>query len=212
MLRDVEIGFEKGAGFARAEKMESAEEWITAADAARLLKPVFDNSEYMAEMTICKRAHSGLIRARAEHFMMGKSERKNFEVPKDFWWAEGHEALIQNWTTGDFETWINHEIQLRAFGVSFLRADIEKMIPETTTSTSEATSSPARGGRPKADFWEDLWIEICRQLYLGDLKPKTQADIERAMHKWISDHEKSAGETVVRDRARKLWRVIKDEN
>jgi hypothetical protein len=61
VLRDVEIGFVKGAGFARAEKVESKEEWITAVEAARLLKPVF-NSEYMVRMTICKRAHSGMIR------------------------------------------------------------------------------------------------------------------------------------------------------
>jgi hypothetical protein len=47
---------------------------------------------------------------------------------------------------------------------------------------------------------------------VGDLKPKTQADIERAMLQWISDHDKSAGETTIRDRASRLWRAIKDEN
>jgi hypothetical protein len=75
--------------------MESAEEWITAAEAARLLKPVFGNSEYAATITICKRAHGGLIRARAEQFMMDKTVRKNIAVPKDFWWAEGNISLIQ---------------------------------------------------------------------------------------------------------------------
>jgi hypothetical protein len=62
------------------------------------------------------------------------------------------------------------------------------------------------------DWREDLWIEICRQLYGGELIPKTQADIERAMHQWISDHSHAAGGTTVRDRASKLWRAIKVEN
>jgi hypothetical protein len=104
-LRDVEIGFVKGAGFARAEKVESNEVWITAAEAARLLKPVF-GSEYMAQETICKRAHSGLIRARAERFMVDEVARDNCEVLKDLWWAEGGGALTENWATGDFDTWI----------------------------------------------------------------------------------------------------------
>jgi hypothetical protein len=88
VLRDVEIGFLKGAGFARAEQVESKEEWITAVKAARLLKPVFD-SEYIAQQTICKRAHGGLIPAHAEQYTVNKNVRKNFEIPKDFWWAEG---------------------------------------------------------------------------------------------------------------------------
>jgi hypothetical protein len=218
VLRDVEIGFVKGAGFARAERVESKEEWITAAEAVRLLKPVF-NGEYMAQMTICKRAHSGLVRSRAEQFMMDEAVRNNFEIPKGFWWAEGNSTLTQNWTTGDFDTWIDRgEVHLRAFGVSFLRADIEKMIPASKAEThafavSAGAPSPAKGGRPKADWWEDLWIEICRQLYLGDLQPKTQADIERAMLQWVSDRNETVGETIVRTRASKLWKAIqKDEN
>ena len=47
---------------------EHKDEWITAAEAVRLLKPIFE-SGYSAKMTICSRAHAGLIRARAEHFM-----------------------------------------------------------------------------------------------------------------------------------------------
>jgi hypothetical protein len=213
VLRDVEIGFVKGAGFARAEQVESKEEWITAAEAARLLKPVF-NSEYLAQMTICKRAHAGLIRARAEKFMIDDKVRDNSEIPKQFWWAEGGNALHQNWPTGDFDTWIKRdEVHLQAFGVSFLRADIEKMIPASKPEAPAAAASPPalatpKGGRPKADWWEDLWIEMCRQLYGGELIPKTQADIERAMHQWISDHDHTAGGTTVRDRASKLWRTI----
>ncbi len=199
---------------AQVEKMLSSEEWITAVEAVRLLKSVF-NSEYTVRMTICQRAHAALIHARAEQFMIDDRSAGEREVPKDFWWAEGHEALKQNWITGDFETWLKHKTRLRAFGVSFLRADIEKMIPADLELSPAQPIAPVqsivpKGGRPKADWWEDLWIEICRQLYEGILIPKTQADIERAMQQWISNHDKAAGDTTVRDRARKLWLAIKD--
>jgi hypothetical protein len=46
------------------------------------------------------------------------------------WWAEGEVALTQNWTAGDFDTWTpNQKIHMEAFGVSFLRAEIEKLLP-----------------------------------------------------------------------------------
>ena len=81
MLRDVEIGFVKGTGFARAEQMESSEQWLTAAEASYFLKAAF-NSEYLAQKAICKRAHNGLIRARAECYMVDKKSRANCEVPE----------------------------------------------------------------------------------------------------------------------------------
>jgi uncharacterized protein (TIGR02391 family) len=135
VLRDVEIGYLKGAGFARADQMESKEDWITAREAAQLLKPVF-NGNYEAQMTICKRAHSGLVRSRAQQFISDEKARDNFEIPKQFWWAEGHEALKQNWPAGDFDTWVDDgECHLQAFGVSFLRADIEKLVPAGTPAS-----------------------------------------------------------------------------
>ena len=196
--------------------MESKEEWITAAEAARLLKPVF-GSEYMAQMTICKRAHSGLIRARAEQYMANERARNNFEIPKEFWWAEGNIALTQNWPSGDFDTWIDRgNTHLRAFNVSFLRADIEKMIPPGTPAPADPIAAPsaphtAQGGRPRADWWDDLWIEVCRQLYGGELIPKKQGDIENAMKDWLAKRGEHPSDSTIRLRARKLWQAISRE-
>ena len=156
--------------------MESKEEWITAAEAARLLKPVFD-SEFMARQTICKRAHGGLIRAHAEQFTVNKNVQKNFEIPKDFWWAEGGNALHQNWPSGDFDTWIDRgEVHLQAFSVSFLRADIEKIIPADMHApaapvVAPSATSAAAGGRPPADWWEPL---DRRMLPTLSRRPETQ--------------------------------------
>jgi hypothetical protein len=76
-----------------------------------------------------------------------------------------------------------------------------------------AAVAKGEGGRPKARWSDDLWIEMCRQLYEGDLKPKKQSDIKRAMMDWLSTHGEEPAESTIKDRARKLWAVIgKDEN
>jgi hypothetical protein len=111
--------------YREAKAAEESQKWISAAEAVQLLQPVF-NSEYRAKMTICRRAHVGLIRARAERFIADKKESSDFEIPKGFWWAKGQEALHQNWPIGDFDTWVNNgNLHLQAFGVSFSGADIE---------------------------------------------------------------------------------------
>lgn len=218
VLRDVEIGFTKGAGFARAEKMESTDEWITAAEAVNLLRPVCGSSS-SAQMSICKRAYAGLIRSRADKFIIDDEDpHVNLDIPKEFWWAEGHEALKQDWALGDFETWENHEIRYRAFGVKFARSDIEKMTPSTSASAPAAiVSAPvataSKGGRPPAEYWDDLWVEICRQLYAGELIPKRQSDVESAMKAWLARRDDHPATSTIRERARKLWAALdKDEN
>jgi hypothetical protein len=95
-----------------------------------------------------------------------------------------------------------------------LRADIEKMIPAGTPApapTEMPTPTPTAGGRPPAAWWEDLLIDVCFQHFRGDLKPKTQADIERAMRHWITTHGYDAAPSTVRIRARKVWQAINRE-
>jgi hypothetical protein len=204
--------FVKEAGFARAEKVESREEWISAAAAAQLLTPVF-KGRYSAQMRICARAHAGLVRARAEHFKLDKRSENDFDIPKAFWWSEGHEALKQNWEAGDLDTWIE-EKHLRAFGVKFLRTDIEKLIPKPPPVIEPTAMNAAPGGRPRADWWEDLWVEMCRQIYDGGElnQAKTQADVERVMLDFLAKSNVSPAETTIRPRAKKLWNVIKAKN
>lgn len=130
--------------------LENGEEWISAASALAFVKALMP---YEAERTICKRANDGLIKARAVKFICDGKSFEDFEVPQKFWWAQGYEALEQNWVTGDFATWIDSDIHLKAYGVSFLRSDVEKMIdrgkvadPKTltlsSTSTNEIANSP----------------------------------------------------------------------
>ena len=132
-LRDVEIGFVKGGGFSGMQKQD---DWVRASDAVAMLKPIL--TEYSARIRICERAHGGLIRARAEQFHIGERVFHSHDIPKEFWWAEGHEALEQDWAAGDFSTWIERgSVQLKAFGVTFARADIQKLLPSPGTLKAE---------------------------------------------------------------------------
>jgi hypothetical protein len=96
-----------------------ADQWIDAAGAVDLIKN---------PMAICERCHAGLIRSRANVLRRDEEQLRDVEVPRGFWWAEGHAALEQNWTTGDFSTWIEG-VHVRAFGVSFALDDLLTLIP-----------------------------------------------------------------------------------
>jgi hypothetical protein len=127
------IGFVKGAGFMGQPQQD---EWIRASEAVAMLKPVL--TDYSARLRICERAHGGLIRARAEQFHYAGHILHNHSIPQGFWWAEGHEALTQDWDIGDFSTWIDRgSTQLKAFNVTFARADIEKLLPPPKSAKVE---------------------------------------------------------------------------
>tara|TARA_R110000787_G_scaffold278220_1_gene387879 strand:- start:727 stop:1497 length:771 start_codon:yes stop_codon:yes gene_type:complete len=112
-------------------EISDQQEWVSAREAISLLA-----NEYKASSSfvVCERAHAGLIRAKAELFKFDQKERTDFEIPKDFWWAKGHEALKQNWGSGDFSTWIDNTYHLQAFGVSFAREDIQKLLPKISSA------------------------------------------------------------------------------
>lgn len=116
------------------------DEWISAADAVRLLSPSL-KSDTAAQIAICHRAHSGLVRARATCLLEDGKRFENHEIPREFWWAEGELALKQNWTIGDFDTWIEQNYHWQAFGVLFLRSGIDLMIPKSALAA--APSSPS---------------------------------------------------------------------
>jgi predicted nucleotide-binding protein len=108
--------------------MSDGEEWISASDALTLVSPRLKHS---SASTICTRAYAGLIRARAAHIVLNDRPVKEKEIPTKFWWAKGEAALDQNWRSSDFGTWIDHTDHIEAFGVEFLKSDIEKLLPKS---------------------------------------------------------------------------------
>jgi predicted nucleotide-binding protein len=180
------------------------DEWINAAEAVRLLRPAFDGSAYSAQMAICKRAHSGLVRARAKRFMVDDKAGDDYHVPKTFWHEEGHFARTPDWITGDFETWVERgEVRLRAFGVSFSRADIEKMIP---ASVSPVTTTAVAGPIGFRDVFivhghnDPAKTEVARLIEHAGLNPvilHEQPNAGRTIIEKFEAHGRSAGFAVV---------------
>lgn len=141
-------------------------------------------------------------------------------VPDEFW---GGQAMVPDWESGVFTAKVQkngYEEEWKAIGVTFKRSQIEAMAPssvltsDSQQSASTGVASPASvtknlGGRPPYD-WEAVMIEMARQLYVGDLYPKTQADIERAIAAYKPD-EDSKSESTIREHARRLWKAIRSE-
>ncbi len=55
-----------------------------------------------------------------------------------------------------------------------------------------------------------MWADIAVKLWLGELQPKTQADVKRAMFAWFNENEIVVGDTAVTQRARQLWQKIQN--
>ncbi len=201
----------------------SAEEfatWIKPAAALKML-PASERSTF--QESLGQRLVLGLLRAAAETVMLHRQEpMRHALVPSEVWHGWACEYDDRLWAVGD--TIIPVELPSggvtsggnRLFDVRFDPEGLKRIgaVDQKDTAPVLAPSSgtPVRshaGGRPPKAYWEPLLIEICRQLYVGDLKPDRQADIEKAMHDWLMANDHLAGETQVRERARALFNALK---
>jgi hypothetical protein len=102
------------------------------------------------------------------------------------------------------------------FGVRFDPVAVYDLVgrPQPTTSASQEPpfAPTAQGGRPRATWWEPLWIEMARQLHMGELVPARLADIEKAMKNWLAvAHNAHPSERTIREAARKLSWALPNE-
>jgi hypothetical protein len=86
---------------------------------------------------------------------------------------------------------------------------LESEIADQDLESGQAKKPTPVGGRPPADWWDDLIIDICFRHFRGELKPKTQADVARAMQAWMTENGYEAADSTVRVRARKVWNAIR---
>lgn len=91
--------------------------WIPASKALSFIAR--EMGDYPAILAICERAHAGLLASKAQLYIAPDQRLEQIPIPTEFWWAEGHEALEQDWVRGDFSTWIDRRYRLQAFGVAF---------------------------------------------------------------------------------------------
>jgi hypothetical protein len=79
-------------------------------------------------------------------------------------------------------------------------------IAEKTAETAKPTNAN-RGGRPRGDFWDDLWIEVCAHIHENGI-PAQQVDIENLMLDWAVKNGHELSVSSVRPRARNLLKRL----
>ena len=101
---------------------------------------------------------------------------------------------------------VNAQLELHRFSFSNPagQAQEERHGPSVLNRSGNSPKLP-KGGRPPAEFWDQMWAAIATALYAGELQPKSQADLQRAMSEWIENNGYSAAESTVKARARRLW-------
>jgi hypothetical protein len=135
------------------------EDWLSASETIRLVRA--ETLSRRAHIAIATRAHAGLLRTRADLLIVNNSQRhRDTDVASGFWWAEGQDALTQNWQMGDFETWIDRRVRYQAFGVKFHRDGVAAMVPTAAIRDASPPSSKEAGGRPMSSLWPNWVAEL----------------------------------------------------
>ena len=90
-------------------------------------------------------------------------------------------------------------------------AALDSTVPPTPIDPDFVVPAPPTncGGKPLAEHWDGMWAAIAVMLYTGDLQPKTQADIERAMKDRLAESGRDVADSAVRTRAQKLWAILR---
>jgi hypothetical protein len=210
---------------------EIADAFLPAAEAAGHVEKALGLSRNRAADLIKRYCAADLVRSRCEKLSVtiknryGSVEEEGDATGLDHRLWENISFVwggVEDWTGGRFVGRIldgSENRKIRLLGVQFSASDIAKLI--TAEEPVESIAAEAHkvtaanvvtGGRPPAAFWDDLWTEICRSLYLGDLKPERQADIERAMLAFVEERGFGGGVSTIRPRARKLWQAISKED
>lgn len=129
---------------------------ISAGDAYNRISKV---SPFKAAVLICSRASDELLTAQAKVLVVGNERFEDADISAEFWWARGGAALIQNWQSGDFETWLGGTTHCRAYGVTFAESDIAAMLPERRLGRSVQTA-PQGCFAPAARCVEELAEQV----------------------------------------------------
>mgnify|MGYP006995484500 FL=1 len=167
-------------------------------------------------------AEAGRICRDLEAFdLVSDAVRKAIDIGEEVFWP------VVKLATGKPESAIDPSVE-RAAGelIANLKDDMEARLgiarfdfdepisrgPSVEVAQDHPQPSTSKGGRPPAEFWDDLWSAMAIDLYTGALVPKSQADIERAMNDWLSAKNLSCANSTVRKRARKLWDGLREAN
>lgn len=209
--------------------------WISAREARNLVAAGYRTSDdpsdiesslRQAEAAILRRLEQGALASRAQTVTSllanGRSgvERENEAdraLDASFWrtlmeCSYGEQAL--DWIAGDFSFVIDPTDPARkwqscfaaemAFGVRFDRDGLPLDDPPV--------AGAAKGGRKPIWNWPAAVSAVWSQIYVGDLKPSTQAEVEQAIRSFLTEGDHEPSESGVRAHARLIWRDLNSED
>jgi hypothetical protein len=171
------------------------------------------------------RAYAGTAISRYKH--EEKARTQIFCIPAT-WWTDAYGKSL--WRSGDATfTSYDHSYpeEITYLDIRFDPEGLAPLLPKpkvasvpvpnaasnTVPTTALAAPLPPlrhAGGAPRKAFWDDLLIAMFVKIWNNELKPQTQADIERAMLDWASTNGFPLGETIVKEPAKKLFRALKE--
>jgi hypothetical protein len=211
------LPFEDRAAIARRLSVMGNPDWIAAKEARQLACTALGYSPNVAGDAIIDMARLGMASARAimaegasDQIPAGSTwQEREWDVPAWFWKDFGASADSRGeWELGKF--WgrglsPRGPQKIVLSGVHFLRSSLaaEAQAP----SIPEPEGQAKRGRRPTYD-WDAVVAAIWGEIFLGDFKPDTQADIERAMQQRLAKGDKEPSESTVRPFARRIWNEI----
>jgi hypothetical protein len=171
---------------------------------------------------------AGMIEAVATSASMTPESRSPITTNDPSFIARGHWRFLSDmgsdlWNGAYARFWLvkgyrDQPATYQAFGIKLNPADVRANLPPPTLKPSAESSaepgpsapSPANtGGRPRKDFWDDMWIEVCAHTHEQGI-PEKQVDIENAMLSWAAENGHNLSVSSVRPRARKLLNRLRN--
>lgn len=126
--------------------------------------------DWSAQRRICARAFAGMIKAKADRMVIDEQEFRDQLIDREFW-ADGREALQEDWTAGDFSSCPDGLSEVKAFGVSFDFAAISDLVPSDRKAEALRRISSAD---------RDQWISA-RELASRLQKEADVTNVEKAI-------------------------------
>jgi len=201
-------------------------DWITTREARQFAYNEGGQYPATAGDAILAYCRIGHIQGRALHIewttrtRYGDEETESaMHCPVPMWFWENcteKDSSAQDWLAGVFtgKGVVNGESVIATItGLHLYRPALNIFTDQPDNDGPKAQPKlidPAKGGSPPIAWWDELWVEICRQIYLAELIPNRQADITRAMHNFAAARGYDVGDTAIRERSSKLWRAIGD--
>ena len=212
------IDFTQRPLVARRLSVAGDPEWITAKQA---LRDVIDAEVCLPDnfgSYILQQAQLGFVAARAVQMKMIDKpsgspvpfkEAREWDLP-DWYWLNhaGKAGASLSWDLGRFLTGGAGPVLIELNGVHFhadsVRAITGKVAEaEAQAKGGEVNGSP--GGRKRKYDWEDGSNAIWGAIYRGELIPKNQAYIEKALQAHFRRGDNEPSESTVRPYASRIW-------